>query len=194
MPAATTEASTAEELGADAIAAALEALSDTDLLRLKALARLRVRGLPGLEWTDLLNEAVVRALAGSRRWPAGVPLLSFLAGTMRSVADGHWRRLRLERQVVVATAADDPRAIAGQADDSAAADPERAAAASQMLSALDRLFATDAAALKVIAGLAAGLGPAEIRARTGLGETEYNSARKRMRRALLRQNLGDYPR
>ena len=58
MPAATTEASTAEELGADAIAAALEALSDTDLLRLKALARLRVRGLPGLEGTDLLSEAV----------------------------------------------------------------------------------------------------------------------------------------
>ena len=43
-------------------------------LRLRAIARLRARSLPGgVSWSDLLHEAVVRALAGVRPWPPGVP-------------------------------------------------------------------------------------------------------------------------
>src|SRR5207237_711117 len=39
-------------------ARAIHALPDTDLIRLKALARLWSRGLPGgIGWTDVLNEA-----------------------------------------------------------------------------------------------------------------------------------------
>jgi DNA-directed RNA polymerase specialized sigma24 family protein len=65
------------------------------ILRLRAIARLRARSLPGgISWSDLLHEAVVRALAGSRPWPPGVPLLAFLAGVMRSLCDEQWRRRR----------------------------------------------------------------------------------------------------
>lgn len=79
------------------VGAALEAMSDYDLLRLRALARLRARGLPGgVAWSDLLHEAVLRALEGTRRWPPGVPLLAFLAGIMRSLCDEQWRRRRRE--------------------------------------------------------------------------------------------------
>src|SRR6188474_3216905 len=60
-------------------ARAIRALSDADLVRLKALARLWSRGLPGgLGWVDVLNEAIVRVLDGTRAWPPGVPLLAFL--------------------------------------------------------------------------------------------------------------------
>src|SRR5271163_4921104 len=52
------------------VAHALRRLTDADLLRLEALARLRARGLPGgVAWSDLLNEAIRRALDGSRPWP-----------------------------------------------------------------------------------------------------------------------------
>src|SRR5262249_46044154 len=84
------------------VARAIRALSDTDLVRLKALAQLWVRGLPdGLTWSDLLNEAIARALDGSRRWPPGVPLLAFLSGVMRSICDDHWRRARRDHELFV---------------------------------------------------------------------------------------------
>jgi hypothetical protein len=41
---------------------------------LRAIARLRARSLPGgVSWSDLPQEAVVRALAGMRPWPPDVP-------------------------------------------------------------------------------------------------------------------------
>jgi hypothetical protein len=64
--------------------------------------------------------------------------------------------------------------------------PKRVVAAAQSLAAVDRLFASDPLALKIIAGLAEGLTPAEICKFYGMSERQYDSTRKRMRRALLR--------
>jgi RNA polymerase sigma-70 factor (ECF subfamily) len=166
---------------------ALAALSEPDLLRLQAIARLRCRGLPGLDWQELLHEAVLRALDGSRPWPPRVPLVAFLAGIMRSLRSDHWRRHRAGTAPLPAQAAEaiDPP--------SEAPDPERIVAAAQALAAIDRLFADDPAALAVILGLSQGLSAKEIRHRTGLSETEYESTRKRMRRALLRHGLTGSP-
>jgi DNA-directed RNA polymerase specialized sigma24 family protein len=168
------------------VGAALEALSDDDLLRLRALARLRARGLPGgVAWSDLLHEAVLRALEGTRRWPPGVPLLAFLAGIMRSLCDEQWRRRRRESALpqpgdtMAATLVDTAPEI----------DPERVYAASEALAAVDRLFVSDAVALKVIAGLTNGLGAEEIQRHYGLSAVEYDTARRRMRRTLLRHGL-----
>ena len=170
------------------VGAALAALSDDDLLRLRALARLRARGLPsGVAWSDLLHEAVLRALEGTRRWPPGVPLLAFLAGIMRSLCDEQWRRRRRESPL--------PQAEDAPAESTACdADPERAYAAAEALAAVDRLFASDGMALKVIAGLTNGLGAEEIQRLYGLSAVEYDTARRRMRRALLRHGLaGAWP-
>ena len=164
------------------VAAALRALSDNDLLRLRALAHLRARALPAwLTWSDLLNEAILRALDGSRRWPDGVPLLAFLAGVMRSLCDEHWRRHQRERCLLPT----------GQADEDAApaADPERLFAAAQGRAIISRLFAADPVALKIIAGLTDGLTAEEIRRLYGLDAVEYDTARRRMRRVLLRHGL-----
>jgi RNA polymerase sigma-70 factor (ECF subfamily) len=158
---------------------AIRTLSDADLLRLRALASLRARGLVGgITWSDLLHEAIVRALDGSRHWPPNVPLVAFLAGIMRSLRDEHWQRARREVRMA---------ATAGEATQ--AADPERVYAATQTLAAIDRLFADDAIALKIVAGLAHGLAADEIRRLYGLSETEYDTARRRIRRALLRHGL-----
>jgi RNA polymerase sigma-70 factor (ECF subfamily) len=162
---------------------ALRALSDADLVRLKALARLWSRGLPGgLGWTDVLNEAIVRSLDGSRRWPADVPLLAFLSGVMRSICDEHWRRARRDRTWLVAAPASGGAVAAPD-------NPERVLAAAQALGAINGLFADDPAALKILAGLAEGMSATDIRLHYDMSERDYDSTRKRMRRVLLRRGL-----
>ena len=168
------------------VARAIDELSDGDLLRLKVLARQRARGLPGgVAWTDLLQETVLRALSGARRWPAGVPLMAFLAGVMRSICSEHWRRAQRERQVLV-----DAEASAERADGSPGADQERVVAAAEALAAIYCRFAEDATVLKIMVGLAEGFSASEIRSRHEMTQTEYDSARKRLRRAILRDGLG----
>ena len=162
------------------VAGALRALSDTDLVRLKSLARLWSRGLPGgLGWADVLNEAIVRSLDGSRRWPTDVPLLAFLSGVMRSICHEHWRRARRDHALLVVA----PDAVA------APDNPERVLAAAQALGAINGLFADDPAALKILAGLAEGMTATDIRLHYDMSERDYDSTRKRMRRALLRRGL-----
>jgi RNA polymerase sigma-70 factor (ECF subfamily) len=168
------------------VARAIHALSDADLVRLGALARLWARGLPGhLGWSDVLHEAIARALDGSRHWPAGVPILAFLSGVMRSICVDHWRREQRESLLLVRDGVATDTYAAG--DD--ARDPERMLATTQRLAAINRLFAGDAPALKVIAGLAEGLDADEICRRYAMSEREYDTTRKRMRRALLRRGL-----
>jgi RNA polymerase sigma-70 factor (ECF subfamily) len=176
-------ASAAAAIDGAAVGRALRTLSDADLVRLKALARLWSRGLPGgLGWADILNEAVVRCLDGSRRWPAGVPLLAFLSGVMRSICDDHWRRARRDHALLVAAPDADGTFIAPD-------NPERVLAAAQALGAINVLFADDPAALKILAGLAEGMTATDIRLHYDMSERDYDSTRSRMRRALLRHGL-----
>ena len=166
------------------VSAAIQALSEADLVRLRALARLWSRGLPGgLGWTDILHEAIVRVLDGSRPWPFGVAILPFLAGVMRSICDDHWRRARYEQRLLVSS--DDPdHGDNDPVDD--APDSERIVAAAKALAEIYRLFADDPVALKIIAGLAAGLAAKEICGTYDISDLDYDTARRRMRRALLR--------
>ena len=160
------------------VSATLSALSEDDLLRLRAIARLRAHSLPGhVSWSDLLHEAVLRALAGTRAWPPGVPLVAFLAGVMRSLCNEHWRRHRLQDTLPTPD-------VAGEVND-----PERTCAAAEALSAIYRLFASDGAAMKVITGLTCGLAAEDIRRAYGLTAVEYDTARRRIRRMMLRHGL-----
>ena len=165
-----------------------DARENADLVRLQALAPLWTRGLPGcIGWADVLHEAIARALDGSRKWPADVPILAFLSGVMRSICDDQWRRARREFEVLVR--GEDVVDLCVSGDEATSPSPERVVAAAQSLAAVDRLFASDPPALKIIAGLAEGLTPTEICTLHGMSEREYDSTRKRMRRALLRRGL-----
>ncbi|KMO21073.1 hypothetical protein SQ03_04275 [Methylobacterium platani JCM 14648] len=135
---------------------------------------MRARRLPETDWADLLNEAIVRALDGTRLWPPEVPILAFLAGCMRSIEHDLRRRTALER------------AWREQDEPAGSIDPERAVAAAQALGAIVALFSGDATVLRIIEELGYGRSAAEICARHGLSRTDYDSARKRLRRALLR--------
>jgi DNA-directed RNA polymerase specialized sigma24 family protein len=163
-----------------AIAANL--VSDMNLLRLKATARLLARGLePEVQWWDLLQEAFARVLNGSRRIPPEVPIDAFMTGVMRSIRAECWRRRSRHEDPA------DPRQAMHELDP--VPDPERAALAQEELESIERLFADDREALSIVEGLADGLSAEEIRSQYGIPKTAYDSARKRMRRALLREGL-----
>jgi RNA polymerase sigma-70 factor (ECF subfamily) len=162
-----------------------------ELLRLKTIARLYARGLPpDVAWDDLLQEAITRVLVGSRRQPDGVSLVPFLAGVMRSLKAEHWRRVLKgpgrPNAVRIGDVTDDAHEVM-LADP--APGPERSLSARQELTAIERLFVDDPVALRIIAGLGEGLSAEQIRLTAGLAKVDYDSARKRMRRVLLREGL-----
>jgi DNA-directed RNA polymerase specialized sigma24 family protein len=171
-------------------ALALQALSRMDLLRLKTIARIYARGLPSEgAWEDMLQEAITRVFAGSRQCPEGLTMVAFVAGILRSLRADYWRRVRRE-------SGGDISRIKHENDDAHAIDlvdpapgPERTVEARQQLALIKLLFADDPAALKIIEGLCDGLSAEQIRFSTGLSRTDYDSTRRRMRRAVLREGL-----
>ena len=170
-------------------AVTLGLVTKMDLLRLKALARLYARGLPpDVDWEDLLQEALTRVLVGTRAVPADVKPVAFIAGVMRSLRSAHRRRFLRSRRHT----ADHPEPHAASRDvdvrDETAL-PERILSARQELAQIQQLFADDPVVLGIIDGLAAGLEPEQIRSQLNLTSTAYDTARRRMRRALLREGL-----
>ena len=171
-------------------ALALKLVTEMDLLRLKAVARLYARSLPPeVGWTDLLQEAFARVLDGSRKCPEGLPMLAFLAGVMRSIRTEYCRRARRVGAQLPRMLAELDLCGPKSEPSDPTPDPERSLIAMQQLAEIDRLFAGDARALQVIEGLFEGWSPEQIRARYDMSKTEYDSTRKRMRRALLREGL-----
>jgi RNA polymerase sigma-70 factor (ECF subfamily) len=174
-------------------AVTLGLVTKMDLLRLKALARLYARGLPpDVDWEDLLQEALTRVLVGTRAVPEDVKPVAFIAGVMRSLRSEHRRRFLRSRRHT----ADHPEPHAASRDvdvrDEAAL-PERILSARQELAQIQQLFADDPVVLGIIDGLAAGLEPEQIRSQLNLTSTAYDTARRRMRRALLREGLASCP-
>jgi RNA polymerase sigma-70 factor (ECF subfamily) len=153
----------------------------TDLLRLKAIARLRARGLPSwVTWIDLLQEAFARVLEDKRRPPPDVPMVAFIAEVMRSLRSEHLRRSQLESLHQQQAQGAVPQPSHG---------PEDQLAAAQALLRLHALFADDPQALQVVGALGEGFTAEEIRARHGITATGYDTIRKRIRRTLLREGL-----
>lgn len=127
----------------------------------------------------MLQEALTRIFAGSRRRPESVSVVAFVAGVLRSLRGHYWRRARKEL-------CHDQFQIDHQGDETFERDPidptpgaERALAARQQLALINALFSDDPVALKIIEGTADGLAAEEIRASMRLSKTDYHSARRR---------------
>ncbi len=166
-------------------------VSRMDLLRLKGIARVYARGLPPeMAWEDMLQEALTRIVTGSRRRPEGLTTVAFVAGILRSLRAEYWRR------ATRGCGGNGRGAIGHEGEESRelalpdpAAGPERTLSARQELIAIRQLFAGDPTILKIIEGLGEGLSAEQIRHAAGLSRTDYDSARRRMRRTLLREGL-----
>jgi DNA-directed RNA polymerase specialized sigma24 family protein len=168
----------------------LAALSDADLLRLKRFAQLRSLRLPLLNWSDLLNEAIVRVLDGSRLWPPDVDFIVFLLQSIRSIASEQWRRIQ---RTPVTREADLPPANPVNTEraslDELGRDelnPEREVLAAFALRDVMTIFRADQHATAILVGLAEGDAPTDIQRRASMTSIQYASAQRRIRRALAR--------
>jgi DNA-directed RNA polymerase specialized sigma24 family protein len=143
-----------------------------------------------VDWSDLLQEAFTRALGGSRRRPAGVPVVAFLAEVMRSIKEQYWRQCRrgarqLPKLLAEHMAVDFQE---GELTDPAPS-PERRVIAIEQVRAINMLFEDDLQATQVISALYEGSTPEETCASYAMSRTDYDSTRKRIRRALIRAGL-----
>lgn len=159
---------------ADAVRDAIVSLDIADQIRLKKIAQGRALGLAHADWRDLLQEAVARALSGSRRWPHHVPIVAFIAETMRSIAS-EWRDRASAADVQLPDGTD----VTSDHPDS-----ERVVIARDLVARIYDAVSGDPAVLSLLAGLSDGETAAETMARTGLSPLDYDAARKRFRRAL----------
>jgi len=143
-----------------------------------------------MEWRELFDEAVVRALS-TRCCPRDVDPARFLISVMRSIASHDWERSKKSKEVAVGgdQELDQHLPAGGQGFDDEGLSAEDYEA---RLAAVDALFADDEEAQMVIMGLKEEASPADIRAAFGWNTTQYATIRKRMRRALTNRFGGGW--
>jgi RNA polymerase sigma-70 factor (ECF subfamily) len=166
------------------IEAAINQLSSADFSRLRKLAGLRSRVGPMVA-DDLLQEAFVRALDGSRKCPRHVDIIRFLGGVMHSIASDAVKaqnRRPLELRLVPASSGDDELPLLDPPDPRANAEDE--IAAGQIRREIIALFDDDLAAQTIAEGMMDGMEGEELRSCTGLDEKAFATMRRLVRRRI----------
>ncbi len=155
------------------VAAHVESLTPAQKTALVKLARLYARKT-SYEWEDLLQEALGRVLACDRSWRRDLPVVSFLAGVMRSIA---WEWKRTKGSTVEEVEVGD-----------------EGAAARGMLARLDitrvlSLFDDDVVAKKIVTEMMLGTRAEDLREACGLTQIAYESKRRKIRRRIEKLQL-----
>lgn len=172
----------------DEMKEALSSLSDADMLRLGRIARRYSRGR--IDPDDLLQQAFVVILDGSRKRPRDIAIMSFLAGTLRSLASSRFKSLsRLPELQLLAAADDDCDDLLIEATrPSDAPNPDQVLISEQdaatIHGAILSLFADDEIARLIVEGDMEGMDASEMQELTGLDRTAYNSKRRLIRRRI----------
>lgn len=178
---------------------ALEGLDDQALARLRKEAKHMIVGTRFDHPHDLINETVERLLARDRLWPIHVPFERFFSNAMRSVAYGirHLKRQKSEvlaaDHVDVAAEDEDPIDLVAEesvpsVEASLISEEDRQAAARD-IAAIEENFKNDSEVSMILMGIEDEISPAELREMAGMSQTEYETARKRLRRGLERLSL-----
>jgi len=182
-------ASNTDVFSATELRSEIESFRDIDYARLSKKAIALAPGT-GMEPNDLLQEALFRALKekGGRNCPCNVNPAIFLGNVMRSIATH--ARLDWAREVPACTTGEDESGPIENTPDSAPS-PEEATIAhldyGRIIDRLEEMFRDDPKAQAIIIGDMEGWTPDEIREMEPMSTKEYDTARKRVRRSLLRE-------
>jgi DNA-directed RNA polymerase specialized sigma24 family protein len=176
------------------IAAAIEALTPGDRVRLKRFADYRIRKLGpkanSMTGDDLIQTALTDLLGDVRRWnKSKVGFMGLLTGAIRSISS-NWARSYDEADTPVVEAdlrrENDEGEIYSPLDKASEPrpNPEQRLRAKQTLELIDNLFKDDEKAQMVLTAWQEGYEPAGVRELWGLSQNEYNTIVRRIRRRL----------
>ena len=168
------------------IAEVIRNLSQADWARLRMLARSHARVEISAE--DLLQEAITRALEGTRRCPVDVGIVKFLEGAMRSISDGEQQKLA-NRSVHVQIDEESNSTGSSENIEDCIVSSEQYANVYEEISSL---FEDDSAAKDIVEGIIEGFTAAEQRELTGLDKTAYDTKRKLIRRRIDKKYPGGW--
>jgi len=173
-------------LSREEIDAAIEGLTDTQWTRLKVVALKWSKNRP-IEETDLLQEALVRALS-SRQCPRGIDIVKFLAEAMRSIANAVVKAQSRKPQDHAESIYNEE----GEEDGAILVDmrpsPEQLVADEEFCVSIRKavlgLFKEEPVLEILAEGIMDGYEGEELRALTDLDSTGFNSARRQIRRTI----------
>jgi hypothetical protein len=169
--------------------AAIVALSTDDHIKLMIIAgyfcKQRRLGRAQVEPSDLLGEAIARTLNGDRKWrKQTVTMLRHLDRTMESISGHVVEDGVAEAELKGAVSAEELDSQTGLARRSQRADAEKGLLAREQLKEIEALFINEPIAFSVLRSKAEGYTESEITLRLGIGKKGYESARKKIERAM----------
>lgn len=167
---------------------AIEGLGPLDGRRLSRAADVLAIGT-SMSGEDLMQEAIMRVLDGSRPWPEGLPLLPFLRGVMRSIADGDRDKAKVSPVRRPASIYGSEGTLVIDRPTDAPSQEEQYAEEeewSRVRQGIEELFVDDFAAQILLEGIMDGIEGEELRALTELDPTAYASKRKLISRRLAK--------
>lgn len=178
----------------DQIEDAIESLTDADWARLRKMANANLWGTRLDDPEELVNETLERLISGSRTWSTGMVFIPWMRSAMKSVADGLRNRkaAKLEATATDLTNDCDPEA-APEVFGSEEATPlhlilteEARVMAESNLARIEAHFKGNQTVELILMGIEDSLKPEEVREIGGLTLTQYETARKQLRRGLDR--------
>jgi DNA-directed RNA polymerase specialized sigma24 family protein len=164
----------------------LQSLSVDDRIRLRLIERRRRAGTD-FRQGELYHEAVCRVLIGKRRCPVVVPLIAFIAQTMRSLASH--RRAQLKRPQLVAKNSQGGD-LSAQHLSTNQHNPEAALIEQEdtdVVAAIYECLDGDDEAQLVIMALTDGKKGKELRDELGIDQATYDYAMRRIKKAVKKK-------
>ncbi|UGX89565.1 hypothetical protein G6321_00002045 (plasmid) [Bradyrhizobium barranii subsp. barranii] len=165
------------------IEATIKGFSPADWARLHKVGRIFASGTDW-DFEDLIQEAELRTLRGTRNCPVDVDVMKHLIDTMSSIADSERKKARNQMphvailQGVAEDGAEDPASPDWSAEDNAVFEGE--------YKELLALFDDDVKGRELVEGIVAGFSTDDLKELTGLQGTAYDSKRTLVRRRFLK--------
>ena len=172
-------------LSREEIEEAIGAFSNADWVRIRSAAQLYA--VYPVEPEELFQEAIYRAIAGTRKCPKGVSVVRFVAEAIRSIAHDELQKVEYQRDEVSVhdETIENPEAITPQEPGQTA--EGRMISNEQIRGTENRLlelFDGDDEAQLIVLGMLTGTEGADLREVTGLDQTGFNSKRRYVRRKI----------
>lgn len=176
----------------DQIEEQIERLTDADWMRLRKMAKANLWGTRLDDPDELINETFERLFAGGRTWNVGMAFIPWMRSAMKSVADGIRNRnsVKLEApaaELVGNTDPDTAPEVFGSEDKTPLAlalTEEARASAEAELAKIEAHFKGNLNVELILMGIEDGMKPIEVREIGGMTTTQYETARKQLRRGL----------